>query len=153
MSIRVNSMMTNIRKVLAALGMIRTKKEARIVNDLVKKLSVKTSTIELPVKNLSGGNQQKVVIAKWLNLALKVVIFDEPTRGVDVGAKYEIYKIINSLVEQGVAVIIISSELPEIIGMCDRVVVMSKGHITGEIDKNKERLTEKKLMMLAVAEV
>ncbi len=99
------------------------------------------------VKFLSGGNQQKVVLAKWLASDSHIVIFDEPTRGIDVGAKVEIYKIINNLTSQGNAVIMISSELPEIIGMSDRIYVMCGGRITGEL--LREEFTQEKIMALA----
>ena len=100
------------------------------------------------VDSLSGGNQQKVALSKWLAIEKKLIIFDEPTRGVDVGAKTEIYRIINELAEEGVAVIIISSEMAEIIGTCDRAVVMREGKIVGEV--SKENLTENNLIKLAM---
>ena len=99
--------------------------------------------------NLSGGNQQKVVLSKWLEHNFEVVIFDEPTRGIDVGAKYEIYQIIHSLAEQGKAIILISSELPEVLGMCDRILVMHEGRITGEITDVKSA-TQEQIMQFAV---
>lgn len=103
------------------------------------------------VQNLSGGNQQKVVLAKWLFTESRVLIFDEPTRGIDVGAKVEIYKLMNELVRQGVAVLVISSELPEIIGMCDRVLVMHEGRIAGEV--SGEATTQERIMELATGAV
>ncbi|MEK0285442.1 sugar ABC transporter ATP-binding protein [Caldifermentibacillus hisashii] len=103
----------------------------------VKELKVKTESIDTNVRFLSGGNQQKVVIAKWLCTNAKVFIFDEPTRGIDVGAKVEVYRLMNELVEQGNIVIMISSELPEILGMCDRVLVMNEGRITADIPIEK----------------
>ena len=98
-------------------------------------------------KDLSGGNQQKVVISKWLAISPKVLILDEPTRGIDVGAKTEIYSLIHKLTEQGVSIILISSEMLEIIGMCDRVIVMWDGKITGEF--LKEEISQEKMMMAA----
>ncbi|MFV0529466.1 MAG: ATP-binding cassette domain-containing protein [Lachnospiraceae bacterium] len=98
---------------------------------------------------LSGGNQQKVVIAKWLNTDADIYIFDEPTRGIDVGAKFEVYTIINELAKMGKAIIIISSELPEILGMCDRVLVMRTGKITGEIDRDSEFFNQETIMKAA----
>ena len=100
------------------------------------------------VVNLSGGNQQKVQIAKWLFAKPQVLILDEPTRGIDVGAKYEIYSLMNKLVEQGMAIIMISSELPEVLGMSDRLYVMSEGHITGEL--SAEEASEEKVMAMAI---
>lgn len=111
------------------------KTERKIVEDGINSMNIKTPSITQRVGNLSGGNQQKVVLAKWLATNPKILILDEPTRGIDVGAKAEIYKIINELAAEGLAVIMISSELNEIINMCDRLVVMREGEITGVIDR------------------
>ena len=108
---------------------------------------IKTPSVEQTVQNLSGGNQQKVVLAKWLFTQSKVLIFDEPTRGIDVGAKTEIYQLMNRLAENGVAIIMISSELPEILGMSDRILVMHDGAVAGEL--NREDATQEKIMSLA----
>lgn len=113
------------------------KKELGIINKYIKELSIKTTNHRQIATNLSGGNQQKIVIAKWLATNPDVLILDEPTRGVDVGAKSEIYSIINELATKGVSIIMISSELPEIINMSDRVIVMYEGRITGELNKNE----------------
>lgn len=112
---------------------INKKKEKNVSKEFIKKLKTKTSSTEVPVVNLSGGNQQKVVIAKWLVKDCDILIFDEPTRGIDVGAKSEIYSLMNELVAQGKSIIMISSELTEILRMSDRVIVMNEGKITGEI--------------------
>ena len=117
--------------------MINRKKEINTVDHLVNDLKIKLGNIEDNVSTLSGGNQQKVALSKWLASDCKVLIFDEPTRGIDVGAKVEIYKIINQLAENGVAIIMISSEMPEIIGMSDRVIIMREGQIMGELSKNE----------------
>jgi ABC-type sugar transport system ATPase subunit len=121
--------------------------EEQITDEYVQKLSIKTPSNEQPVGNLSGGNQQKTVIAKWLATMPKVLILDEPTRGVDVGAKAEIYSIMSMLAEQGVGIIMISSELPEIINMSDRVLVMNKGRITGILER--EELSQERIMQYA----
>jgi ABC-type sugar transport system ATPase subunit len=108
-----------------------------IVVDAMKQtqaVGVKTPNMETRVENLSGGNQQKVIIAKWLFANQHILIFDEPTRGIDVGAKYEIYTIINELKRNGKAIVVISSELEEIFGICDRILVMSEGRITAGYD-------------------
>ena len=105
------------------------------MQELIDTLRIKTAGQDAPVSSLSGGNQQKVVVAKWIASNPKVLILDEPTRGVDVGAKVEIYKVINELAEQGLPIVMISSEMPEIIGMCDRVIVMREGVVMGELDK------------------
>lgn len=114
-------------------GLISTNAQQKVADNYVKELKIRPNNINLLAKNLSGGNQQKVVIAKWLFTEAKVFIFDEPTRGIDVGAKVEVYNLINKLVESGVCVIIISSELPEILGVSDRILVMHEGAITGDL--------------------
>lgn len=126
---------------------VNKKTENDIVNKYVEKMSIKTPTTEQLVGNLSGGNQQKVVIARWLATEPKVLILDEPTRGVDVGAKAEIYLIMNELVNSGVSIIMISSELPEIINMSDRVLVMCNGSISGNLVRGE--LTQEKIMHYA----
>ena len=118
------------------------------VNEMVADLDIKIGKIEDGAYSLSGGNQQKVSIGKVLATDSKILIFDEPTRGVDVGSKREIYRIINTLAEQGAAVIMISSEMEEIIGMCDRAVVMHEGRVTGELEKAD--ITEQNLIHLAM---
>lgn len=110
-------------------------KEIQVAEEYRKKLNIKSSSILQKTGNLSGGNQQKVVLSKWIFAQPDVLILDEPTRGIDVGAKYEIYTIINKLADEGKSVIVISSELPEILGICDRVYVMNEGRIVGELDR------------------
>lgn len=117
--------------------LINEKKNAQISRELIKRVAVKAADADMPVKLLSGGNQQKVVIARWLNNVCDVLIFDEPTRGIDVAAKSEIYQLIRKLTESGVSVIMISSELTEIIGICDRVLVFRAGHIVAELSENE----------------
>ncbi|MCP3032347.1 sugar ABC transporter ATP-binding protein [Halobacillus sp. A1] len=141
LSIRENVALTNL-KTVSKNGWISSSKESVLVDDLIEKLHVRTTGREQEVKSLSGGNQQKVVIAKWLGIQPRLLILDEPTRGVDVGAKKEIYNIINQLTEQGVAIIMVSSELPEILGVSDRIMVVHEGKVTqifnkGEADQEK----------------
>lgn len=112
-------------------------KEIHVAEEFRKKLNIKSSGIMQRTGNLSGGNQQKVVLSKWIFSEPDVLILDEPTRGIDVGAKYEIYSIINSLADEGKSIIVISSELPEILGICDRVYVMNEGRIVGELDRSE----------------
>jgi ribose transport system ATP-binding protein len=119
-----------------------------MVETLVEKLQIKLRSPQDNCSSLSGGNQQKVAISKLLGADCKVLLFDEPTRGVDVGAKIEIYKIINDLVGEGYAIIMISSEMQEIIGMCDRVAVMRSGEIAGEL--TKDEITEENLINLSM---
>jgi len=144
MPIRTNITLTRMKAFTGPFNIISRKKETEYIEDMVNKLAIKAGSIENNTNSLSGGNQQKVAIAKLLASDCKVLILDEPTRGVDVGAKIEIYKIINSLVAQNYAVIMISSEMMEVIGMCDRVVVMRNGGIAGELQKGE--LTEQNLI-------
>ena len=111
-------------------------------------INIKAPSVEQLVGNLSGGNQQKVQVAKWMFVKPNVLILDEPTRGIDVGAKYEIYTLMNRLVEEGMSIIMISSELPEVLGMSDRLYVMSEGTITGEL--TAEEATEERVMAMAI---
>ena len=111
------------------------------------KLGIKCTSVENLVSSLSGGNQQKVLISKLLTVRPKLIFLDEPTRGIDVGAKYEIHKLIRKLADEGMGIIMISSELPEIIGMCDRVMVMLEGKIAGEVTGDK--ITEQNIIHLA----
>jgi len=135
---------------LAKLRVVRRKAEADIARRHVKQLSIRTPSIEAEVATLSGGNQQKVVLARWLARRPKVLILDEPTRGVDVGAKAEIYSIINDLAAQGMALLVISSELPELLGLSDRILVMQDGRLTGEV--TRAEATEERVLALAMAE-
>jgi len=146
MSVRKNISAASLQKVTKNM-LIKKDIECINSNKLIKKLNIKISNIEQKIKSLSGGNQQKVLFAKWLNIDPKIIIMDEPTRGIDVGAKAEMHRMIRELAESGIGVIIISSELPEIIGMCDRVIVMHEGKITGEVSNND--ITEKNIMTLA----
>lgn len=126
---------------------IKSNDEKDFTSMLAKRLNVKMSSIKSPVGQLSGGNQQKVVIAKWIGAGPKILILDEPTRGIDVGAKREIYELMNELTDRGVAIIMISSELPEVLGMSDRIVVVHEGKIMGEL--LKEEATQEKIIRLA----
>lgn len=116
---------------------VNAKKEKEIVDNGITSLAIKTPSDQQKAGNLSGGNQQKIVLAKWLASDPDILILDEPTRGVDVGAKAEIYKIMNDLAAKGMAIIMISSEMPEIVNMCDRLIIMSDGRISGELDKSE----------------
>lgn len=132
--IRVNTTLAKMDKV-SRFGVIDKNKEYEVAEDYREKLRTKTPTVEQNVGNLSGGNQQKVLLGKWMFTEPDIMILDEPTRGIDVGAKYEIYSIINSLAEEGKSIIMISSELPEILGMCDRIYIMNQGKFVGELDR------------------
>ncbi len=145
-SIKKNISMSNLKAIVKN-GFIFGKREAENVMDYYRALHVKATSMNDLVESLSGGNQQKVVIARTLNALPKVVILDEPTKGIDIGAKAEIYELINKLAGQGVAIILISSELPELMAMSDRFLVMAEGHISGEL--NKEEATEAGIMNFA----
>ncbi|MCM3006065.1 sugar ABC transporter ATP-binding protein [Priestia koreensis] len=141
-SIRENMVLPNLFS-FAPKGIIDQKSENDFVELLIKRLLIKTQSAETSAGNLSGGNQQKIVIAKWVGIGPKVLILDEPTRGVDVGAKREIYQLMNELTERGVAIIMVSSELPEVLGMSDRILVIHEGKLTGELSRaeaNQEKI-------------
>lgn len=147
-SIRENMTLSNLKGSSSFFGLINRLKETTVSHKLQKSLAIKLGSIEDPISSLSGGNQQKVVIAKWLNTDCDVLILDEPTRGVDVGAKSEIYNIIVELTQKGYAILVISSELMEIIGLCHRTYVMSEGEISGELIADE--MTEENIMRMAL---
>ncbi|GLF83718.1 sugar ABC transporter ATP-binding protein [Bacillus safensis] len=145
-SIRENIGLPNLKS-FSPKGLIDKKTEQDFVDLLIKRLTIKTASSDISARSLSGGNQQKVVIAKWIGIQPKVLILDEPTRGVDVGAKREIYQLMNELTDRGVAILMVSSELPEILGMSDRVLVIHEGTISGELEKTEA--TQERIMTLA----
>ncbi|MEH7298344.1 MULTISPECIES: sugar ABC transporter ATP-binding protein [Bacillus] len=145
-SIRENIGLPNLDS-FSPKGLIDKKNEQDFVDLLIKRLTIKTASSEISARSLSGGNQQKVVIAKWIGIQPKVLILDEPTRGVDVGAKREIYQLMNELTDRGVAILMVSSELPEVLGMSDRVLVIHEGTISGELSKTEA--TQERIMTLA----
>jgi putative multiple sugar transport system ATP-binding protein len=144
--VKQNISLANLREI-ADSGIVNNNAEVKVANQYKRDLNIKTPTVEQTVENLSGGNQQKVSLGKWLFVKPDVLILDEPTRGIDVGAKYEIYTIMTKLVEQGMSIIMISSELLEILGMSDRIYIVSSGKITGELPI--EEATQEKIMKLA----
>ena len=135
LSIAVNSTLASLHKISNKNGVLSAAKEEQLANDSIAKLGVKAPSADTPAKNLSGGNQQKVALARWLMTDPKVLILDEPTQGIDVGAKSEIYHLIGRLAANGLAILMISSETPEILGMSDRVAVMARGEIVGVLDR------------------
>ncbi|MBP97478.1 D-xylose ABC transporter ATP-binding protein [Candidatus Poribacteria bacterium] len=143
-----NISLASLSKYASKFGLINNNKEQDVANHQIESLNIKTPSASTPVVNLSGGNQQKVVLGKWLSMAPKAIIFDEPTRGIDVGAKAEIYKLMRDLANQGVAVWMISSDMEEVIGISDRIAVMHEGKITGEL--SREEFSEETIMHLAV---
>jgi ABC-type sugar transport system, ATPase component len=147
LSISSNVALPNLDILSNAILVVNRKEERKMTLDRKEDLKIKTSSIENDASSLSGGNQQKVVVAKWLSRDSKVVIFDEPTRGIDVAAKVEIYNIMNELKQKGIGVLFVSSELPEILGISDRIIVMCDGRITGEM--TRENATQENLLELA----
>ena len=145
MSVKRNTTLVNMKRVLRA-GVISSSLEEKLSKEYADKLHVVTPSMETEVQYLSGGNQQKVVIAKWLFQNSEILFLDEPTRGIDVGAKAEIYRLINQMAKEGKTIIMISSEMPELLGMCDRIMVMHEGHKMGEL--NAAEATQAKIMAL-----
>jgi inositol transport system ATP-binding protein len=149
-SVRENVSLSSLDKFIYG-GRLHADKEHEVVADLCKKMNVKTPSYETSIEALSGGNQQKVILSKWMVTDPDILILDEPTRGIDVGAKHEIYKLMTMLAKQGKAVIMVSSELPELIMMCDRIYVMAKGEITGML--TRDEFTQEKIMGYATATI
>jgi L-arabinose transport system ATP-binding protein len=150
MSVGENISISILDNIINKLGFINKKSEETIADDGIKKFNVKTPTAEKKIVELSGGNQQKTIVARWLATNPKILILDEPTKGIDIGAKSEFYKLINDFAREGMGVILISSELPEVIGLSDRIIVMKSGKITGEVDRKDA--TEDKLLEYAMLE-
>jgi len=148
MPIRQNVTLTCLQRFTNWLGVVRRQAERASVDDVAKRTTIRARNLDLPVSSLSGGNQQKVVLAKWLDAGCKVVILDEPTRGVDVGARSEIYQLIENLAANGLGVIVISSDMLEVIGASDRILVMSGGRISGELARDE--FSEARIMQLAL---
>jgi ribose transport system ATP-binding protein len=145
--IRINTTLARIRSI-SRLGFLDAGKERQVAVALGAEMRLKASSVDAPVSSLSGGNQQKVALAKWFHADCDLLILDEPTRGVDVGAKGEIYNLINDLAKAGKAILVISSEHQELFGICDRVLVMAEGAIVGELTESK--FTEQQLLTLAM---
>lgn len=133
-SVKENIALPNLKK-FSRFGVLNDKKEEKAVVQMRERLKIKISSLEMLTEKLSGGNQQKVVLAKWILAEPKILILDDPTRGIDVGAKYEIYKLMNEMAQEGITIIMTSSETPEILGMCDRIYTMYNRRITGEIQR------------------
>ncbi|MFN8006249.1 MAG: sugar ABC transporter ATP-binding protein [Terriglobia bacterium] len=146
-TVRENTTLAKLSRMVRR-GCLNLREEKMFVQEYIKDLSMKSHSTEQIVKDLSGGTQQKVVLAKWLFAQCKLLIFDEPTRGIDVGAKSEIYQLLCRLVAQGIAILLISSELPEVLRMCNRILVMHEGEITGEL--KQEEADQEKIMALAM---
>ncbi len=150
MSIAANASLPTLRKYLSKLGLIRRREEIAISEEYRQKLNIRTPSVHEVVGKLSGGNQQKVMLSKWLNAHPKLLILDEPTRGIDVGAKAEVHQIINALAAEGIAIILISSELPEVLAMADRILVMREGRQMGIFDAHDA--TQESIMSFATGQ-
>ena len=146
MNVRENISLSNLRQVAGRFFIKRTE-ENSIAENFKQALRIRTPSVDQKVEALSGGNRQKVVLARWLFTKSKLLIFDEPTAGIDVGVKLEIYNLINQLVKEGIGIIIISSDLPELLGICHRVAVMWEGRVTGILSAKES--TQEKVMTLA----
>jgi ribose transport system ATP-binding protein len=147
LNVETNLILAALRQFIGPFGWVRSGLARIAANLQVKNLAIKTPSLKQTVRNLSGGTQQKVVVGKWLIADTQVLIFDEPTRGIDVGAKSEIYRLLNDLAHEGKAIIMISSELPEILRMSHRIIVMCEGRITGEL--TAQEATQEKIMTFA----
>ena len=148
-SIRFNTTLARMDKVCSQNGIIDTTAEKNVAEQMTEEMGTKTPSIEQKVGNLSGGNQQKALLGKWMFTEPDVLILDEPTRGIDVGAKYDIYCLINKMVEEGKSVIMISSEMPELIGMCDRIYIMNEGELKGELEAKEA--TQERIMSYIIS--
>ena len=146
-----NMTLPALKQYCSKAGKISLRKEREVAKKYIDLFQIRPKDEEIIVNNMSGGNQQKVVLAKWIAAQCKVLLVDEPTRGVDVGAKYEIYEILNQLLQEGLSVLVVSSELPELIGICDRICVMNNGRITGEL--TKDQFSEETIMSYATQEL
>jgi len=149
-SVKENVSLSSLKKFIYG-GRLHIDEELKTVTEFCKAMNVKTPTLETPIESLSGGNQQKVVLAKWMVTDPDVLIVDEPTRGIDVGAKYEIYRLMSDLAQQGKGIIMVSSELPELIGMCDRIYVMAQGRIMGQLERAE--FSQEAIMKLATQSI
>ena len=147
LSVRENVVLSALERYSRA-GLLSLRREKQRAQEFISSLRVATPDLEKRVLDLSGGNQQKVVIAKWLNTSAEVFLFDEPTRGIDVGGKIEVYRLMGELVSRGAAIVMISSELPEILGLSDRILVMREGRICGEF--TRAEATEEKILNCAL---
>ncbi|MNP07343.1 Galactose/methyl galactoside import ATP-binding protein MglA [compost metagenome] len=147
LSVHENGAIANLDRYQKPYLLLDAKRKKKEVDHMIEKLRTKTPTTRTLMMNLSGGNQQKVLLARWLLTEPDILLLDEPTRGIDVGAKYEIYTIIADLAKQGKSIIMISSEMPELLGMSDRIMVMSEGRLTGIVEGNVA--TQEQIMTLA----
>ena len=147
LSVGENINVASYKRLSKLLGYIDSRVCTKLAQESVKKLNVKTPSIRTPINSLSGGNQQKALLARWLLTEPDILLLDEPTRGIDVGAKYEIYKIIDELAASGKCIIVISSEMPELMGMADRIMVMCEGKMTGIVEGDD--MQEENIMRLA----
>jgi rhamnose transport system ATP-binding protein len=147
-SVTANVTLATLREYVTRLRLVNSSAERRVAEGFRSKLNIRTPSLETPVERLSGGNQQKTMLAKWLNARPTVLILDEPTRGIDVGAKAEVHQIVDELAQAGMAIVLISSDLPEVLAMSDRVLVMREGRQTGLFDRSEA--TEERVIAAAM---
>jgi ribose transport system ATP-binding protein len=148
LSVRKNLTMTGLRELHTGPGILLRKKEMDHSTRLMTRLGIRAGSPEDPLSQLSGGNQQKVALAKWLGTNCRMIIMDEPTRGIDIGAKAEIYQLIRKLSGEGKGILIVSSEMIELMGLCDRILVMKEGRISGELHKHE--FSEENILRLSI---
>jgi methyl-galactoside transport system ATP-binding protein/inositol transport system ATP-binding protein len=151
LSVFQNTIIANLAKYVKKSGLINHKMAIQDTNEFIKAISIKTPSIYQRIENLSGGNQQKVLVARWLLTNPDILFLDEPTRGIDVGAKSEIHRLITNLAGQGKSIIMVSSELPEVMGMSDRIMIMHEGKVTGIVENTKD-LTQEEIMSYATGQ-
>jgi len=152
LSVQLNIIIANIRKYVGKIGLLNYKRIHEDCDDFVDKIQIKTPDLEQRIENLSGGNQQKVLVARWLLTGPDILFLDEPTRGIDVGSKSEIHKLVTKLAGEGKSIVMVSSELPEVMGMSDRIMVMHEGTVTGILENSKD-LTQERLMAYATGNI
>ena len=150
MSVTSNITLPSLSRYLSRFGVIKREKEKKTANEFKNRLQIKTPSLEQEVSKLSGGNQQKVMFSKWLNTQPKIIILDEPTRGIDVGAKAEVHAMIQELAEKGLSIICISSDLPEVLAMSDRILIMREGRQMGILASREA--TQESVMSLAMGQ-
>ncbi len=152
LSVRLNMAIANLPKFINGFGLLKKRELQRVCNEYERKIQIKTPSLMQKIENLSGGNQQKVLVARWLMTNPEILFLDEPTRGIDVGTKSEIHRLITSLAGEGKSIVMVSSELPEVMGMSDRIMVMHDGHVTAIVENSKE-LTQEELMRYATGRI
>ena len=146
LNIRDNTVISSLRNYKAG-PLLSDKKQKLATDEMIKAMRTKTPSQKTKIQDLSGGNQQKIILGRWLLTSPEILMLDEPTRGIDVGAKYEIYQLIQDIAKQGKSIIMVSSEMPELLGVCNRILIMSNGRLSGEVDADET--TQEEIMTYA----